>query len=288
MQHHTAPPVPYPIHKLDGRSDGRIKCNISTAPDGTVYMMAYESCNYSSGSGSGKILTDYVRKSIAPPANGMFNDSQGGNRHFWNYENMHPGDGSAIPQAQFDAIIISTQLVIAHFTLDPEQVIGHAEWSKRKIDPRWAPGGSRAIENIRAALGADMPEPPPTQPPTQPPPPSTEEETMWPIYRTDGYDTPTGNGRTYKKDDVKSIQVQMNDLGSSLTVDGKAGQATLDEFFSYVGSAAGGSYIDGEEGGKFQKVYALEFAGDGGVSPHNHDDKYAGLSHQHVVTGTAV
>ena len=158
MIHHTAPPVPYPVNKLDGSSDSRIKCNINTKPDGTLYLCAYEACNYSSGSGAGKILTDYVRKSIAPTANGMFPDSQGGNAHFWNYENDHPGDGSPIPEVQLDVINLSVEVVIDHFGLDPEQVISHAEWSRRKIDPNWAPGGTRSIENIRAAVagGGDM------------------------------------------------------------------------------------------------------------------------------------
>ena len=291
IEHHTAPPPyssPYPLNKLDGRSDGRIKCNINTKQDGSVYLMAYESCNYSAGSGAGKILTDYVRKSIAPTANGMFPDTQGGNSHFWNYENDHPGDGSPIAQEQFDAIIISTDLVIAHFGLDPEQVIGHAEWSRRKIDPKWSPGGSRAIVNIRTALGAAMPSPPPVQPP-QPPPTTGDEYAMWPIYKTDGYDSPSGSGRTWKNDDVKSIQVQMNDLGSTLVVDGKAGQGTLDAFFAYVGARIGGSYIDGTEGGQFQKVYAEEFGGSGGDHPdsdHNYDAKYAKKSHPHTAATT--
>jgi hypothetical protein len=51
MEHHTAPPVPYPIHRLNG-SDGFLKANMNIKQDGTVWLLAYLACNFSSGSGS--------------------------------------------------------------------------------------------------------------------------------------------------------------------------------------------------------------------------------------------
>ncbi len=87
IEHHTAPPPyssPYPLNKLDGRSDGRIKCNINTKQDGSVYLMAYESCNYSAGSGAGKTgQSGTMRhwsngsKNTAPPMDWSMNSNVG-------------------------------------------------------------------------------------------------------------------------------------------------------------------------------------------------------------------
>lgn len=149
MQHHTAPPNPYPIKKLYGL---RIKANMATHEDGTLFLIAYKACNYSSGPGMLGVLENNVRKSIAPTHNGTKLGTKGGNRHFWNYENSHPGDGSLIPQIQLDTIIESTRIVCDHFGLNAEQVISHAEWTKRKIDPRWNGDNRTAIEQIRAGV----------------------------------------------------------------------------------------------------------------------------------------
>ena len=153
IQHHTAPPNPYPIKAL--YRDGKIKCNMATHEDGTLYLVAYFRCNYSSGPGSKTVLTENVRKSIPPPANAAqrgLADNWGGNRHFWNFENSHPGDGSPLPQVQYDTIVGATHVVMGHFNIDAEQVISHAEWSRRKIDPRWNGSNRIAIEQIRDDL----------------------------------------------------------------------------------------------------------------------------------------
>ena len=157
MMHHTAPPNPYPIKKLYGPLFYRTKCNWATHEDGTLYLVAYKACNYSSGYGMKKVLTDNVRKSIAPTHNATKRGLKSGNRHFWNGEHSHPGDGSPIPQVQLDTIIESTRIVLDHFELDPEQVISHAEWTARKVDPRWNGSNRTAIEQIREGA-ADMAE----------------------------------------------------------------------------------------------------------------------------------
>jgi hypothetical protein len=130
---------------------------MATHPDGTLYLVAYKACNYSSGYGSLRVLRENVRKSIAPTHNGLVRGIKSGNRHFFNYENSHPGDGSPIPQIQLDTIIESTRIVLDHFQLDPEQVISHSEWTSRKIDPYWNGSNRTAIEEIREGV-ADMAE----------------------------------------------------------------------------------------------------------------------------------
>ena len=155
MHHHTAPPVPYPVHRLIG---SRLKANINTKPDGTVWLLAYGACNYSSGPGNYGVLSD-VRQGIVPTANARdlgLADNINGNPHYWNFENDHPGDGSPLPKVQFDAIVATTKIVADHFGLDAAtQTISHAEHTSRKTDPYWD-GDRRAIDTIRAALQEDM------------------------------------------------------------------------------------------------------------------------------------
>ncbi len=149
MHHHTAPPVPYPVKKLAGPI--RIKANINTKPDGTVWLIAYRACNYSSGRGSGVVFNE-VKAGIVPTRNAKarkLHDTTGGNRWFWNFENDHPGDGSPMPAVQSEAIVTASQVVLAHF--DIEAVISHAEWSRRKQDPYWN-GDRRVIDQIRADI----------------------------------------------------------------------------------------------------------------------------------------
>ena len=153
MQHHTAPPNPYPINKLYGPPLFLTKCNMATHEDGTLFMVAYKACNFSSGVGVKSVLVDNVRKSIAPTHNATRWGLKGGNLHFWNIENSHPGDGSPMPPIQLDVIVLATQIVLDHFDLDPEKVISHAEWTSRKVDPRWNGWNNRiAITQIRTLV----------------------------------------------------------------------------------------------------------------------------------------
>ena len=162
MEHHTALPNPYPVKKLYGPPLYWIKANMLTHEDGTLFLIAYKACNYSSGIGSRKVLEENVRKEVAPTRNALVWGTKGGNRHFWNIENSHPGDGSEISPLQLQTIIVATRVVIEHFGLVSEQVISHAEWTKRKIDPLWNGSNRTAIEQIRAAVDGTPPPPPPT------------------------------------------------------------------------------------------------------------------------------
>jgi hypothetical protein len=155
MEHHTAPPVPYPVNGLYG---DLLKANINTKPDGTVWLIAQGACNYSSGAGSSVVLSE-ARAGQPPTANarerGLVDDT-GGNAYFFNFENDHAGDGGPLPQVQYDAIVTATRVVLIHYGLGPGNVISHAEWTTRKRDPYWN-GSLRTIETIRQQLEADMP-----------------------------------------------------------------------------------------------------------------------------------
>ncbi len=149
MQHHTAPPNPYPMDRLD--ANGQLKANIGTLENGEVHLLAYHACNYSSGTGMSSVL-EKVRNCEPPTANGNQSGDMGGNSYFWNYENSHPGDGSPIPAVQLEAIIMSAAIVASHFGLEWCQTISHAEWTSRKIDPKWNGSNRTAIEEIREGM----------------------------------------------------------------------------------------------------------------------------------------
>lgn len=155
MEHHTAPPVPFPVTRLYG---DLLKANINTKPDGTVWLIAQGACNYSSGSGSSTVFAE-ARTGTPPTQNARERglvDDMGGNAYFFNFENDHAGDGGPIPQVQLDAIVTATRVVLDHYDLTPKNVISHAEWTTRKRDPFWN-GSLRAIEAIREQLEDTMP-----------------------------------------------------------------------------------------------------------------------------------
>lgn len=154
MHHHTAAPVPFPVSRLAG---SLIKCNINTKPDGTVWLVAYGACNYSSGSGSSKVLAE-VRAGTPPTRNARdrdLDDNVNGNPHFWNFENDHAGKGGPLPAVQEEAIVVATRVTNDHFELSGRNMISHACWTARKHDPYWN-GNRRAIDDIRNLLEDDM------------------------------------------------------------------------------------------------------------------------------------
>ena len=109
MQHHTAPPNPFPISAL--YANNKIKANIGTHEDGTVYLIAYRACNYSSGKGSSVVLNTNVKPGVPPTENALqrgLTDDMGGNRYFWNFENSHPGNGTPMPAVQSWAIAVAS------------------------------------------------------------------------------------------------------------------------------------------------------------------------------------
>jgi hypothetical protein len=157
MQHHTAAPVPFPVSKLSGTL---IKCNINTKPDGTVWLVSYGACNYSSGSGLSVVLNEVLagtspKKNAKDRGFAAGDDDTNGNPLFWNFENDHLGDGSPMPAVQSDAIVRASRISLEHLGLSgAERMISHAEWTARKQDPFWN-GDRRVIEQIRAATEGD-------------------------------------------------------------------------------------------------------------------------------------
>lgn len=167
MVHHTAGPQPYPLDSLAGARDGKLRCNIAPRQNGQLVVISAAACNYSSGSGSSLVLAS-VRAGFAPTGLakdlGLVDDVNG-NPWFYNLEVDHPGNGAPIPAAQWNAVVAACAALCAHHNWTSQHVIGHAEWTARKIDPRWdnqdAHRNLNAIRNaVQAAL--DTQEPPVT------------------------------------------------------------------------------------------------------------------------------
>jgi hypothetical protein len=160
MEHHTAKPVPFGLENLAGVHTGEIKCNANVKPDGTVWLIAFNACNFSSGPGVSQVLNEAIagtpptksaldRKFVPGEGKvGQGDDDISGNRFCWNFENDHLGDGSEMPQVQHDAIVLASVVVANHFGLSWRNVIGHAEFTARKKDPFWN-GDTRCIETVR-------------------------------------------------------------------------------------------------------------------------------------------
>jgi hypothetical protein len=151
MLHHTAAPVPYPLSDLAGRDSGRVKCNANVKQDGTVWLVAYWACNYSSGKGSSVILEE-LAQGITPDENARARnlvDDIGGNPYFFNIETDHRGDGSPMP-LEVELVIAKLATVAGkHYGYTPARIISHAEWTARKIDPYWNGTPRAAIEHVR-------------------------------------------------------------------------------------------------------------------------------------------
>ena len=157
MQHHTAPPVPFPTKKLYGvRTGFRIKANLQSRRSGTIHIIAAGRCNWASGAGSRKVYRE-TKQSIAPSgtarSRGLF-DTMFGNSHYINCEADHLGDGSAMPAVQEQAIVTMWQAIFAHIGWPAERLIGHTEWTRRKIDPLWN-GRSNRTPTLRAMMAGE-------------------------------------------------------------------------------------------------------------------------------------
>ena len=130
MVHHTAPPVPYPVAKLYRSTQLNVK------PSGTVYVIA-AGYQYASGIGMASVL-DRTKAGLAPTGRATETGSTNGNPWYINIEVDHPGDGTPIPQAQYDALIVTITAICQHQRWGTAKIIAHSDWTSRKLDPWFA------------------------------------------------------------------------------------------------------------------------------------------------------
>ena len=147
LNHHTAPPNPYPVERLYK------SCNLFIAQDGTVHVVA---AGYQWDSGSGSV--DVLHQVMAQAHPGRLAKDQGftaspisGNPYFIDIEVDHPGNGSHLNVVQFEALVWANFAILRHKGWPVQQVLGHAEWTSRKTDPHWD-GTWRPMPLIRATV----------------------------------------------------------------------------------------------------------------------------------------
>lgn len=136
MVHHTAGSDGRGITDLCyvGRSDlpGPL-CHGVVHKDGSVTLVGNGRANHA-GSGSSAVYTAVVNETALPKPGP---DTVDGNTHFYGWECVNKGDGSdPWPEDQLDAIARIQAAVCEHHGWSAGSVVGHKEWTTRKVDPR--------------------------------------------------------------------------------------------------------------------------------------------------------
>ncbi|MFI6334735.1 peptidoglycan-binding protein [Streptomyces sp. NPDC050535] len=141
MLHHTAGSNSVELCRV-GRSDlpGPL-CVAVIAKDGTVHLVGYGRTNHA-GRG-GQAVYNAVRESTALPAR-PGTDAVDGNTHFYGFEIENLGNGrDPYPEAQLKAAEKVAAAVCRAHGWDAGRVIGHKEWTTRKIDPTFSMAAMR-------------------------------------------------------------------------------------------------------------------------------------------------
>ncbi|WP_406420666.1 peptidoglycan-binding protein [Streptomyces sp. NBC_00873] len=127
------------------------------AKDGTVHLVGYGRTNHA-GLGSSAVL-DAVRAERTVPPPGP--DAEDGNARFYGFEIENLGSGKdPYPTAQLAAAERLSAAICRAHGWSAASVIGHKEWTRRKIDPSFSMAGMRT--RIEARLGLrPVPQPEP-------------------------------------------------------------------------------------------------------------------------------
>ena len=149
-------------------------CHGVIGKSGTVYLVGNGRTNHAGG-GDPDVLAAVKNESYGtrPPVPDVGNvDGVDGNRHFYGFECENMGDGKdPWPAAQRDAIVRASAAICRYYGWTAKSVIGHAEWSDDKSDPR-GPAASRVTPpELRADIAERLkhpaswnPQPNPTTP----------------------------------------------------------------------------------------------------------------------------
>lgn len=167
IDHHTAPPVPFPLEDLKN------KCNISIQhPDGAVCLLNVGWAN-DSGFGDRSVLEavqadaplprptdtykrDKAGKLLDPVVPGGANPGILGNPFFVDIEVQHRGDGSPLLEVMHRALIVTNAAICEFMRWNPQtRLIGHREWTSRKVDPNWN-GNTNPMPGLRSATIAEL------------------------------------------------------------------------------------------------------------------------------------
>ncbi len=186
-------------------------CNLTIRGSGIVVVLN-AGYAYDSGNGDRKVL-DAVRNDQPAPAPTDTYDNLGhpagpnpgitGNPWFIDIEVQHLGNGDPIHPPQREALITANRAICDRMGWNPEtRLLGHREWTKRKVDPRWD-GFSNPMPQIRID--------------SQP-----EDDTMF-VLRTD----PDGQSKAWK---VEYWKRQLLRIDPTLNLDPADGAAPWGEY----------------------------------------------------------
>lgn len=155
-------PVGIIIHHTAGKNDLNIVingrpdlpgplCNAYFDRDAPyrVTLVSGEAANHA-GPGSSRVL-DEVRQGVAAgpdAATRGLTDNTSGNRYFYGFECENLGTGAEIwPFEQMRSMVLSAAAICRYHGWTAGRVIGHREWTRRKIDPR-----GFTMKDFRAAV----------------------------------------------------------------------------------------------------------------------------------------
>jgi hypothetical protein len=111
-------------------------CTAMIAKSGTVYMIGNGRANHA-GSGDDDVLNAVIAENYGtrPPAPNEENTD--GNSRFYGFECENLGNGTdPWPAAQLEAIERASAAICRAHGWGAKSVIGHLEWTSRKIDPK--------------------------------------------------------------------------------------------------------------------------------------------------------
>ncbi|WP_436776055.1 peptidoglycan-binding protein [Yinghuangia sp. YIM S09857] len=137
-------------------------CHGFAAKDARTHLIGHGRTNHA-GSGSAAILDRVIAESGGPFRPGP--DEVDGNSRMYGLEIENRGDGrDPYPAAQYDQAVRWAAAICRAHGWTAQSVIGHGEWTRRKVDP------SFPMDQFRRDVAARLNSSPAPKPPTPPKP----------------------------------------------------------------------------------------------------------------------
>jgi N-acetylmuramoyl-L-alanine amidase len=158
MIHHTAGRGSLDLVTVGTRQLPGPLAHAHLGKDGTVVMVSHGRANHA-GSGGRNAFDAVVGENSVHPVPGP--DEIDGNSHFYGIEIENLGDGKdPYPEVQYKAAVRWAAAICRHHGWTEHSVIGHGEWTRRKVDP------SFSMKEFRLAVARELkpPAPGPVEP----------------------------------------------------------------------------------------------------------------------------